>query len=70
MKPNFGFIIVDVLPTNLKQFNEDKGWEKTPFGTYFKIIPKLNLNLEVMTFRKLLEVSRERHNAFFNKLFN
>ncbi len=68
--PKFGFIIVDVLPTNLKQFNEDKGWEKTPFGTYFKIIPKLNLNLEVMTFRKLLEVSRERHNAFFNKLFN
>lgn len=68
--PKFGFIIVDVIPTNLIQYNLDKGWEKTPFGTYFKILPKLNLNIEVMTFRKLLEVSQDRHSAFFNKLFS
>lgn len=67
--PKFGFIIVDVIPKSLIEYNLDKGWEKTPFGTYFKISPKLNLNIEVMTFRKLLEVSQNRHSVFFNKLF-
>ncbi len=65
----FGFVILDVLPPPLVEFNKDKGWEKTPFGTYFKIQPKLNLHIEVMTFRKLLDVAKSRHNPFFDKLF-
>ena len=67
--PKFGFIILDVLPTPLVEYNRDKGWEKTPFGTYFKILPKLNMHIEVMTFRKLLDVSKSRHLTFFDKLF-
>jgi len=65
----FGFVILDVLPPQLVEFNKDKGWEKTPFGTYFKMQPKLNLHIEVMTFRKLLDVAKSRHNPFFDKLF-
>lgn len=67
--PKFGYVILDVLPPQLVEFNRDKGWEKTPFGTYFKIQPKLNLHIEVMTFRKLLDVAKSRHNPFFDKLF-
>ena len=65
----FGYVILDILPPQLVEFNKDKGWEKTPFGTYFKIQPKLNLHIEVMTFRKLLDVAKSRHNPFFDKLF-
>lgn len=68
--PKFGYIILDVLPIPLIEYNRDKGWEKTPFGTYFKIRPKLNLHIEVMTFRQLIDVAKERHSPFFNKLFN
>ncbi|RPD40065.1 hypothetical protein [Chitinophaga barathri] len=67
--PKFGFVILDVIPTQLASYNEDKGWKKTPFGTYFKIEPEINLHIEVMTFRKLLDFSVTRHNPFFDKLF-
>lgn len=67
--PKFGYIIVDFIPEPLAKYNKNKGWKITPFGTYFKIEPELNLHLEVMTFRKLLELSNQRHNPFFDKLF-
>lgn len=67
--PKFGYIILDVLPPLLKDYNQDKGWKKTPFGTYYFIKPELNLHLEVMTFAKLIEHARERHVPFFDKLF-
>ncbi|MEZ4847498.1 MAG: hypothetical protein R3B93_02450 [Bacteroidia bacterium] len=67
--PKFGFVIVDVIPSPLETYNKNKGWKKTPFGTFFKIEPEINLHIEVMTFRKLLEFSKKRHNPFFDKLF-
>ncbi|TXK71969.1 hypothetical protein [Mesonia sp. K4-1] len=68
--PKFGYIILDVIPKQLEEYNKGKGWKKTPFGTYFKIQPELNLHIEVMTFRKLLDIAQARHNTFFNKLFH
>lgn len=67
--PKFGFIILDVIPKPLIEYNSGKGWDKTPFGTYFKINPKENLHLEVLTFRQLLEFAKNRHSPFFDKLF-
>ena len=67
--PKYGFVIMDVIPHQLSEYNMDRGWQKTPFGSYFKIEPAINLHIEVMTFRKLLDFSKERHNPFFDKLF-
>lgn len=67
--PKFGYIILDIIPEPLARYNKNKGWKVTPFGTYFKIEAELNLHLEVMTFRQLLEASKQRHNPFFDKLF-
>lgn len=67
--PKFGYIILDIIPEPLARYNKNKGWKSTPFGTYFKIEAELNLHLEVMTFRQLLEASKQRHNPFFDKLF-
>lgn len=67
--PKFGYIILDIIPEPLARYNKNKGWKATPFGTYFKIEAELNLHLEVMTFRQLLEASKQRHNPFFDKLF-
>ena len=60
---------MDFIPDPLATYNADKGWKMTPFGTYFKIEPETNMHIEVMTFRKLLEFSKNRHNPFFDKLF-
>ncbi len=68
--PKFGYIILDFIPEPLAKYNRNKGWKATPFGTYFKIEAELNLHLEVMTFRQLLESSKQRHNPFFDKLFS
>lgn len=67
--PKFGYIILDFIPEPLARYNKNKGWKVTPFGTYFKIEAELNLHLEVMTFRQLLDASKQRHNPFFDKLF-
>ncbi|GAB4030918.1 hypothetical protein [Spirosoma jeollabukense] len=67
--PKFGYIIVDVIPTLLEDYNKSKGWKKTPFGSFYKMNADLNLHYEVMTFDKLLEYAKGRHMPFFNKLF-
>jgi hypothetical protein len=68
--PKFGYVIVDVIPPKLKEYNESKGYKKTPFGTYYKINPELNLHIEVITFEQLLRAVETRHAPFFDKLFN
>ncbi|WP_159474770.1 hypothetical protein [Chryseobacterium sp. 18068] len=68
--PKFGYIILDMIPEMLARYNRNKGWNLTPFGTFFKIEANLNLHLEVMTFRQLLESSKNRHNPFFDRLFS
>ncbi|QEM06482.1 hypothetical protein DIU31_024285 [Mucilaginibacter rubeus] len=67
--PKFGFVIIDVLPPLLEQYNIGKGWQKTPFGTFYKMEANNNLHIEVMTFEKLLEYAKNRHMPFFDKLF-
>ncbi|WP_035671724.1 hypothetical protein [Flavobacterium sp. 83] len=67
--PKFGFIILDVIPNQLIEYNTGKGWKTTPFGTYYKIEPELNMHIEVLTFRQLLNFSNNRHSPFFDKLF-
>ena len=68
--PKFGYVVLDMIPNSLIKYNEGKGWKKTPFGTYYKIQAELNLHIEVMTFRKLLDIAKNRHSAFFDKLFH
>lgn len=67
--PKFGYVILDIIPDPLIRYNRNKGWKMTPFGTYFKIEAETNMHIEVMTFRKLLEFSKSRHNSFFDRLF-
>ena len=67
--PKFGYVILDLIPEPLIRYNKNKGWKTTPFGTFFKMEPETNMHIEVMTFRKLLEFSKNRHNPFFDKLF-
>jgi len=67
--PKFGYIILDVIPPLLEEYNLNSGWGKTPFGSYYRMWDKLNLHIEVLTFTKLIEFARQRHNPFFDKLF-
>jgi len=67
--PKFGYVILDVIPQLLEDYNKDKGWHKTLFDSYYKMIDGLNLHIEVITFENLLRMSRKRHNPFFSKLF-
>lgn len=67
--PKFGYLIMDVIPPQLADYNKDKGFGETPFGTYYKLFDKLNLHLEVLTFRTLIETVEKRHTPFFDKLF-
>ena len=67
--PKFGYVLLDVIPTPLEEFNHNKGWQKTPFGSYFKMWAETNLHIEVLTFTKLIEFAKKRHSPFFDKLF-
>lgn len=68
--PKFGYIIVDVIPPRLKDYNLTQGFKVTPFGTLYKINPEINLHLEVITFDQLIRAVEKRHAPFFDKLFN
>ena len=67
--PKFGFIILDIIPKNLATYNKNKGFKQTPYGTWYKIEPEVNLHIEVITFEQLLENAHKRHKPFFDKLF-
>jgi len=67
--PKFGYIIVDVIPPLLEEYNKTKGFRSTPFGTLYKIIPELNQHIEVITFNQLIRAVETRHTPFFDKLF-
>ncbi|MDR1881427.1 MAG: hypothetical protein LBR26_01420 [Prevotella sp.] len=40
--PKFGYVILDVIPQLLEDYNKDRGWHKTPFDSYYKMIDGLN----------------------------
>ena len=67
--PKFGYVIMDVIPTDLEKYNLDHGWKKTPFGSYFKILPEINLHMETVTYQNLLKNVEKRMNPFFDHLF-
>lgn len=67
--PKFGFIVMDEMPSQLVEYNKLKGWRRTPFGSYYKINPELNLHIEAMDFHCLLKNAQERNNPFFDHLF-
>lgn len=67
--PKFGYVVVDVVPPKLKEYNLTKGYKPTPFGTLYKINPDLNMHLEVITFEQLIKAVEKRHAPFFDKLF-
>ncbi len=68
--PKFGYVIVDVIPKELKEYNIDKGFKTTPYGTLYKIEAGLNLHIEVITFQQLVNSAYLRHKPFFDKLFH
>ena len=67
--PKFGYIIMDVIPTELERYNLQHEWKKTPFGSFFKMIPGINLHLETITYQNLLKNVEKRMNPFFDHLF-
>ena len=69
LTPKFGYIIMDVIPNELEQYNLDHEWKKTPFGSYFRMIPGINLHLETITYQNLLKNAEKRMNPFFDHLF-
>lgn len=67
--PKFGYVIVDIIPEQLEIYNIGKGYRKTPFGTFYKIYPDLNMHIEVLRFSQLIQAVEKRHTPFFDKLF-
>ena len=67
--PKFGYIIVDRIDDELERYNLHHGWKKTPFSSFYKINPELNLHLETITFQNLLKNIEKRMSPFFDNLF-
>ena len=67
--PKFGFVVMDEMPTELVNYNTSHGWRKTPFGSFYKINPDLNLHIEAMDFNTLLRNAEDRNKPFFDHLF-
>ncbi len=67
--PKYGYVVVDVIPKQLREYNIGRGYRQTPFGTLYKIYPDLNMHIEVLTFRQLISAVETRHTPFFDKLF-
>lgn len=65
----FGYIILSDIPEQLENYNRERGWERTPFDTFYKMIPNSNMHLEAMKFDTLLRAARQRHMPFFDRLF-
>ena len=67
--PKFGYVVMDEMPERLIEYNLSHQWRKTPFGSYYKINPDLNLHIEALDFQTLLRNAKERNNPFFDHLF-
>lgn len=67
--PKFGYVVMDEMPEELIHYNKHHQWRETPFGSYYKINPDLNLHIEAIDFQTLLKNARERNNPFFDHLF-
>lgn len=66
----FAYIILSDIPEALQNYNtERKGWQRTPFGSFYKIVEGSNMHLEAMTFDTLIKAAKQRHSPFFDRLF-
>ncbi len=66
--PKFGYVICslhkDLIDYNVK-WNDFK---ETPYGSLYKLVPSVNLHVEVMNYGQLIEFSEKKHHAFFKEL--
>lgn len=60
---------MDEMPNQLIEYNKGRGWRKTPYNSYYKIIADLNMHIEAIMFQDLLKNAKERNNPFFDHLF-
>lgn len=67
--PKFGYVIMDEMPDQLITYNKGRGWRKTPYNSYYKIVADLNMHIEAIMFQDLLKNAKERNNPFFDHLF-
>lgn len=66
--PKFGYVICD-MHKDLVNYNIDyNGFNKTPYGTLFKINSNLNMYIEVMSYETMVDFAEKRHNSFFQAL--
>jgi hypothetical protein len=66
----FGYIVLSDIPKALAEYNTvSKGWRRTPFDTFYKIVSGNNLHIEAMTFDTLIKAAKQRHSPFFDRLF-
>jgi hypothetical protein len=66
--PKFGYVICD-LHRDLVDHNIDfNQFSKTPFGTLYKHNDKINLHIEAMNYKQMIDMSEQRHQAFFREL--
>jgi hypothetical protein len=64
----FGYVICE-LHKDLEEYNITRNFfKKTPYGTLYKINPELNLYIEVMSYRIMIDFAEKRHDAFFQAL--
>ena len=67
--PKFGYVIMDEMPDQLITYNKGRGWRKTPYNSYYKIVADLNMHIEAIMFQDLLKNAKEKNNPFFDHLF-
>lgn len=66
--PKFGFIVCD-MPHDLKDYlMEREGYNVTSSKTLYRFFDKVNLYIEIMSYRQLLDSAEQRHQAFFKSL--
>jgi hypothetical protein len=66
--PKFGYVICE-LHKDLEEYNVKHNYfKKTPYNTLYKINPELNMYVEVMSYKTMIEFAEKRHDAFFQAL--
>jgi hypothetical protein len=66
--PKFGYVVCE-LHKDLEEYNVKHNYfKKTPYNTLYKINPELNMYVEVMSYKTMIEFAEKRHDAFFQAL--
>jgi hypothetical protein len=66
--PKFGYVICE-LHKELEDYNVKHNYfKKTPYNTLYKINSELNMYIEVMSYKTMIDFAEKRHDAFFQAL--